>query len=390
MSVPTPLEQLLQLAVDKRNVTIGLPAPAGRADRRFPLTPEAAGMLVERGFSVRMQPSGAAAIHYTDARYVQYGVEITDRARVLHSDVVIYMAPVTLADARAIKRGAMLLTVFDSALADASALGMLMGKGVVTIALDRIKDEGGNHPFADILAEIAGRAAIALASSLLADADHGKGILLGGIAGIVPCEVTIMGSGIDAIAAARSAIGLGAIVRMFDNDVYRLRSAIHELGPGVAGSALHPHVLLNALRAADVVVATDVRPMHIITADVVAEMKRGVIIFDLNSSHGQVFPGLRQVEPGGGSVRDISMDGHRVCYVNPGDAVPRTVAMALSNTFLTMLGDIFTCDGLTNALMLNRGLQGAALTFMGRAVNPHVARLLDQRYTDINLLLQFS
>ena len=390
MSSPTPLEQLLQLAVDKRNITIGLPTPTESADRRFPLTPEAAGMLVERGFNVRMQPSGAAAIHYADVRYVQHGVEIADRGRVLHSDVVIYMAPFTPADARAIKRGAMVLTLFDSALADASVLAALMCKGVVTIALDRIKDESGNHPFADILAEIAGRAAIAIASSLLADAERGKGILLGGIAGIVPCEVSILGSGIDAIAAARSAIGLGAIVRMFDNDVYRLRSAIRELGPGVAGSALHPRVLLNALRTADVVVATDVKPMHMITADVVEEMKLGVITFDLNSSHGQVFPSLRRVDLGCASPSDNSMDGHRVCYVNPGNAVPRTVAMALSNTFLTMLGEIFTCDGLTNALMLNRGLQAAALTFMGRAVNPDVARLLGQRYTDINLLLQFS
>lgn len=389
-SAPTPLEQMLRIGINRRNITIGLPAPAAGEDRRFPLTPEAAGLLVERGFTVKMQQGAASAIHYPDLKYQQQGVEITDRAETLRTDMVIYLSPLGGADVRGLKRGSMLLTLFPAVASDPDVVRILLAKGIITIALDRICDDRGNTPFADILAEIAGRAAMASASALLADSVHGKGILLGGIAGIVPCEATILGSGIDACAAAQSAIGLGATVRMFDNDVYRLRSALRQLGPGVAGSAIHPHVLINALRSADVIVATDIRPLHIIPADIVAEMKAGVITFDLTSGPRRVFPSMPAIDLGNASAADNSMDGRRACYINPANAVPRTVAMALSNTLLTMVSEIFTCDGMTNALMLNRGLQMAALTFLGKPVNTAIGNLVGLRAVDINLILQFS
>lgn len=386
----TPLEQLLDIAVNRRNVTIGLPGYTGSESYGFPLTPEAAAMLVARGFVVKMETGGAAGIHYHDLKYQQNGVEITSRAEAFRCDIVIYLAPLSSADVRMMKRGAMLLTMFEGVTADLNALRLLLSHSIISIAIDLIEDNEGHHPFADILSEIAGRASMAIASSLLADSVHGKGILLGGIAGIVPCEVTIIGSGIDACAAAVSAMGLGASVRIFDNDIYRLRRAMRYLGSGVSGSAMHPRVLLNALRSADVVVATAITPKHQISADVVAEMKLGVITFDLDHAVNPTFPSLQPIELGNASPADNTMDGHRVCYINPGNAVPRTAAMALSNTFLTMLSDIFSYDGFTNALMLNTGLQRAALSFLGKPVNPAVARMLGTRHVDIKLILQFS
>lgn len=393
---PSPLERMLGIAIPRPLVTIGLPAPSSN-ERRFPLTPEATGMLVERGFAVKIEKGAAESIHYSDLRYSQHGAQICRRDEALRADIVICLSPLTTAEARMIKRGGMLMTLMRSIEESPDVIGVLLRDRVIAIAIDRIVDGMGHKPFADILAEISGRAAIATASSLLADAKHGKGILLGGVAGIIPCEVCIIGSGIDAIAAARSSLGLGAMVRMFDNDVYRLRAAMRELGPGVMASALHPRVLLNALRSADVVVATPVKPMHVLTADAVAEMKSGVVIFDLNEDCGNVFPSLRQIDLGKAESRNDGLSQaesigreHRVCYVSPGNAVPRTAAMALSNTFLTMLSEIFTCEGVTNALMLNKGLQCAVLTFLGRPVNDRIASIVGMRHVDINLLLQFS
>jgi len=385
-----PLEQRIKLTSNRKRITIGLPTPPTGSDRRFPFTPEAAGMLVERGFSVKIQQGGASSIHYTDLRYQQQGVEIVDRGEAFRCDIVIYLAPLSGIDARALRNGALLLTFLDSALAEASALAILLRNSVITIALDLIADNHGQLPFADILSEISGRAAMTLANSLLADSDHGKGILLGGVAGIVPCEVTIMGSGISACAAARSAMGLGAIVKMFDNDVYSLRAALRELGAGITGSSMHPRVLAGALRSADVVIATDARPAYEISADVVAEMKEGVIIFDLTSSDRPVFPSLSMVDIGNTPPIALSQLKGRRTYLYPAGAVPRTVAMALSNTFITMITEIFTCDGITNALMLNGGLQRAALTFLGKPTNSRVAARLGMRAIDINLILQFS
>lgn len=386
----TPMEQLLGISVVRRKVSIGLPAPVVAGDHRFPLTPEAAGMLVERGFNVKMETGAADAIHYDDLRYQRQGVEIVERNEALRCDIIVSLSALSALDARSVKRGALMLTLFDSFIENVDSMRLLLQAHIIAISLDLISDAVGQKPFADILSEISGRAAIALAASLLADSEQGKGILLGGIAGIVPCEVTIVGSGIDAVAAARSALGLGAMVRMFDNDVYRLRTALRELGPGVMGSALHPRVLLHALQAADVVIATSVAPALIIGAETAREMKTGVIVFDLTKQQKPVFPALLQIDLGQTGLGGIKLNGRKACYINACNAVPRTTAMALSNAFLTLMSEIFTCDGLTNALMLNPGLQTAALTFLGKPVNSIVAAMLGMRTVDIKLILQFS
>ena len=290
-----------------------------------------------------------------------------------------------------IKRGSLLLTFMHATEDDADVLRTLLKRHVIALALELLTDDAGRYPFADILREIDGRAAIAIASSLLADAIHGKGILLGGVAGVVPCEVMIIGADMAAIAAAQTAIGMGAIVKIFDNNVYRLRDAQRMLGPGATGSSLHPRVFESALRSADIVIATDAAGQAgIVDASLTGVMKRGVICFDLTGNPGSAFPSLQVIDLDLASPSDTSSGPTRLCYVNAGNAVPRTVAMALGNTFVTMLDDILVCDGVANALKINAGLRAAAFTFLGKCVNRRVARLLGIRAVDINLFLQFS
>lgn len=393
MSTPTPLEQLCDVLTDKRKISIGLPAASSAGERRFPLTPEGAAMLCERGFDVMMEAGAAEAIHFSDDSYRRGGVRIVGRAEAFACDIVIHLPAVTLADARHMRNGAVLMSLLHADHQTPEAVRCLLRRHIIAIALDLIADSAGHSPFADILSEVDGRAAMAMASSLLADPVHGKGILLGGVAGIVPCEVTIIGSDIAARAAARSAMGLGATVRMFDNDVYRLRDALHELGDSqVIGSALHPRVFAGALRSADVVIATPTRYPIEIGVDVVDEMKRGVIAFDLaHSAASCLFPSLKCVDLARACPSDCSPRAQvRTCYVNAGSAVPRTAAMALSTTLLTLFDDIIVCDGLSNALKFNKGLSRAAYTFLGKPVNPDIARILGARSLDISLFLQFS
>lgn len=391
MNSPTPLEQLIRSAVSARQMTIGLPASLGDSERRFPLTPEAAGILVERGFSIRMETGAALPIHYGDTAYAMRGVDIVSRAEALRSDIVIHLPAISEVDARRLKRGALLLGFAHIDRQAPRALAVLLQKSVTAMALDRVRDESGKLPFADILREIDGRAAIAIASALLADAVHGKGMLLGGVAGIVPCEVTIIGADIAAVAAARSVLGLGATVRIFDNDVYRLREATGCLGQGVIGSAIHPKVLASALRSADVVIGCSSRRSLQIGADIVGEMKRGVITFDLAHGEEPLFPSMPTVDLALASPCDNAVDGEtRVCYINAGNAVPRTAAMALSNTLLTLFDDMAGCDSAVNALKLIPGLRRAAYAFLGKPVSADVARIVGMRAVDINLLLQFS
>ena len=386
-----PLAQPDEVATAPRRLTLGLPVCDRPGERRFPLTPEGVEMLVERGLAVRIEHGAGSVINYPDNRYARHGAELVDRAEALRCDVVIHLAPLTPADAARMRRGAMLLTLLHPSMQDPATIAVLLKRSITAIALDLVEDRRGMPPFADILSEIDGRAAVALASSMLADPTAGKGILLGGVTGIVACETTIIGSGIAACAAARSAAGLGATVRMFDNDVYSLRRAIRELGQQVIGSALHPHVLHNALRSADMIVATPTEGHFSVGADLVEATKQGVVIIDITRRPGHTFPSLPVADMGAGrnAMPDVA-PATRMCLTNPGGAVGRTAAMALSNTLITMFDQMLPCEGVGNALRIIPGLRRAVYTYMGRVVNPIVARCAGGRSTDINIYLTLS
>lgn len=387
--IPTPQEQPQETCTARRGFTIGLPACDSPFERRFPLTPEGAAQLVERGFRVKLQVGAAACINYGDNSYMRAGVEVVTRDEALGCDIVIHLAPLSASDVRKMRRGAMLLTLLKPDNQDVLAIKELLRRHVISIAVDLIEDSRGCTPFADILAEIDGRASVAMASSLLADASRGKGILLGGVAGIIPCETLIIGSGIAACAAARSAAGLGSTVRMYDNDVYSLRRAQQELGQSVITSALHPHTLENALRSADVVIVTATSEPFAIDSGLVTVMKRGVLAFDLASDTGAAFPSMTAVDLTG-ALSTAGPAGGRVCYTHAGCAVARTAAMALSNTFLTLMSSIVSCEGVSNALKLLPGMQKATMTFFGKIVSPRIAAAVGMRSVDISIYLTLS
>lgn len=389
----TPLEQAATVATASRGFTIGVPACRHEGERRFPLTPEGASRLTERGFRVKIESGASAPIHYTDAQYLRAGCDVVSRSEALQCEIVLHLPPLEREDVRHLRRGCMLLSLLSPDLVSREYIKELMNRHTVAIALDLIEDEHGHRPFADILSEIDGRAAMAMAASLLADSVHGKGILLGGIAGINPCEVVILGSGIAAVSAARTASGMGAMVRMFDNDVYSLRHASRELGASLITSAMHPRVISGALHSADVIIATPMTDTSFaIDSDEAMQLKRGVLAFDLTDRHASPFRSMQPIDLArADSVRSSRRpEGWRVCYIHAGNAVPRTCAMALSNTLITMLTSVCTCDGVQNALKLLPGLRKAAYLFLGRLVNEEIASRTGLRALDINLFLTLS
>lgn len=390
---PETLEQPCSTLQDRRSWSIGLPTATKNGESRFPLTPEGVAMLVDKGMTVMMQKGASAPIHYSDAAYERAGAIVTDRSSALKCDMVISPGELDVMDVKQMRRGAMLLTLYHSVSESKSLVQALLERAIVCVAIDMVRDDDGHTPFADILHEIAGRASLAVASSLLTDPVHGKGILLSGIAGIVPCEVTILGSGIGACAAARAAMGLGVTVRMFDNDTYRLREAVRLLGQGVISSALHPHVLEGALRSADVVLATPMRTAYMVDAATAAMMKRRVMCFDLNPCPGVVFPSLPHINLASGNDQVLAASESQVCYTNVECRVPRTVAMALSNAFVTMMSAFSACgECLTASAMLRQmpGMRHGVLTFMGKPMHDVVAKLADTRCGDLGLFLALS
>lgn len=361
-----------------RRLSVGLPACNVMDERRFPLTPEAVALLTEGGVEVMMQQGAGAPIHYTDEAYTRAGARICDRDTALGCEVVVHLPPLSPRDTLKMRRGATLLTL--SGLDRRRLLGVkaLLERHVLTLALDMIR-RGADAPFADALAEAQGAGSIAIAAGALADSVRGKGILLGGVAGVPPCEVVVMGSGIAARAAARAAGGLGAVVRIFDNDIHSLRSATASLWPlQPAASSMQPHVLEGAFRTADVVVMTDRKALP--GSELLESTKKGVLLFDLVDS-----------------MTDDAGAGRRL-FTGVGSLVARTSAMALSNALVPLLlqmsRPVVEEDSrmavIGSPLQMLPSLQRAALTYMGRVVYPALAKRLGLRSVDISIYLSLS
>ena len=391
---PEQLEQLYTTLESRRLFTLGLPTFASRTGSPLTLlTPEGVSMLVSQGIRVIVEAGLGKDINYDDARYSRMGAEIGTRTEALMANVVLYDGTIDVDDAKIIKPHTLLLVLTRNRPQNVSAARILLEKQVTVLALDMVQDHRGRCPLADILEEVSGRAAISIASAFMANPRRGKGILLGGVAGVNPCEVVILGTGMAALAAARSAIGLGGMVRLFDSDPYCLRTAISELGPAVIGSSLHPTVLGHAFAAADVIIATRLRHRFAIDDSVYDTMKKGVLIFDLDDVNGfsETFRTLTCMD----TVRAIQqpeiVPSSSVCFTNPISCVPRTASMALTNDIVPIISRIYGGGhGLMNVLKTDAGLRNSVVFFRGRIVSREMAAKLNARYVDINLILSFS
>lgn len=389
---PDILEQPVIIKTGRQRFTLGVPRIDSESSRLAMLTPEGASMLVAQNIEVRVERGAGQVIHYPDERYGQAGAEICTRTRAFGADVVLYSGLPSPAEISLMRPGSILLTMLACLVPTPENISMLLTRRITVFALDCITDAKGNTPVKDIIGEVSGRAAIALAGAFLSDTIQGKGILLGGVAGINPCEVVILGTGMTALAAARGAIGAGSMVRMFDSDPYNLRKAQGELGPAVIGSAMHPRVLGHALAGADVVIATAMDRTFAIDGSVIDSMKKGVVIFDLADHNGisGVFPTLRCTDVSLAMRHGIAPSS-AVCLTNAACAVPRTSAMAMTNDIIPIVDRLFhNGAGLENTLKTDPGLRAGALFFRGHTVNRDIARRLKLRHVDINLLLSFS
>ncbi len=381
-------EQPVETAVRRRRFTVGFPASTEAGELRFPITPEGVEQLTRSGLGVFVEKEAGHPIHYSDARYAEAGAITGSRAEALSADIVVSLAQLSLADTQLLRKGSMLLTLNSRRKLTPEFVKSLLKHHVTCIELEKISLAGGKHPFADVLLEVDGRAAMALASATLLRNDLGKGILLGGVPGVISCEVMIVGSDIGARAAAAAAVAMGAQVKMFDNDVYGLRQAVASVGAAVATSVVQPHVLENALRSADVIIASPAVGFDEFTSRQMSLAKKGVVLVDIGPVCKTMFPTEEQIFIGSGLP--TIKPGCRACFRAVGNAAPRTAAMALTNTLVESLGRLGQLDGALSLLPADEGLRPAVCTFMGKAINADYARVAGVRPIDLNLLLSCS
>lgn len=389
---PVEREQPYLTAEGRRRFTLGLPKGSESCRSLTLLTPEGVSILTSQGIVVVMESGIGNSIQYADVRYMRAGARLGTRADALGCDVVLTSERLSAEDGEYLQRHSVVLSLIPKSRHPRETIYRMLERGVTLISLDRIHDSRGYYPISDIIGEVNGRAAITSAVTMLSHPRFGKGLLLGGVAGVNPCEVVIIGTGMSALAAARSVIGLGGIVRLFDNDPYSLRRAGNELGPAVIGSSMHPSVLGHALASADVVVATATASRFGIDDSVLDTMKKGVIIFDLDDhdSISGTFPSLRCMDVD--KALSINLrPGNNVCLINPIYVVRRTAAMALTNDIVRITDRLFgSGHGLINVLKTDVGLRNAVEIFRGQITDRDTASAVSRRWVDINLLLSFS
>ncbi len=377
----------------KASAVIGVPKENRDIDRRVPLTPESVALLVSLGYRVLVQAGTGLSINYSDTYYAESGAEIVETAKeVFQADIVLKILPPTIEEVEMMHKGASLFSFLYLHRLSKPLLELMLKKRINAAAYELMHDDTGVSPFVTSVSEIEGSTSINLAAELLSNIHGGKGILLGGIPGISPTEVVIIGAGVAGTMAARSAMAMGASVKVFDNDITKLRNIRHELGDPLFTSTLQPNVLRNVFRSADVVIGAMqyINKIHFyrISSDLILEMKKGAIIIDLRMAQGGCFETTMEAcLPDHPSI----FEKHGVlhyCEMSLSSRVARTASIAMSNIFYTLFTVMADSGGVDNFALFDRGFAAGYYTYSGKMVNGYVANNFNLPVSDIGLYLR--
>jgi alanine dehydrogenase len=384
-----PKEEQLETAVQNRRITIGIAADDQEYEKRVALTPEAVNLLVENQNEVIVQKGAGLAAHYTDKDYSEMGAIIADSpAMVYNADAVIKVSPFTEKDTEYLKGNQTILSCLNVFQITDETLRNLIRKKVTAIAFDWIRDYNGEMPVVETMSEISGITSLLIASEYLSNINGGKGVMLGGIAGVTPTEVVILGANTAGESAARAALGLGATVKIFDSSLPKLRMFQNKMGQRLQTSVFHPQVLKKALRSADVLIGAmeleDLHPMYHVTEEMVRGMKEGAIVIDLSST--------------GGCIETTECRAHRdPVYTKAGivhfsgwnlpSRVARTASIALSNIFTPLLQSMADSGGMNQLLKYDQGIRKGAYLYNGILTNATLGLKFGIISKDLDLLI---
>ena len=385
-----PKEEQLETAVRQRKITIGIPCDKKNDEKRVALTPEAVNILVESGNEVIVQKGAGAGANYSDKDYAENGALITESpARVFSADAVIKVAPFTLQEAEFLKGNQIVLSFLNVLLLSEETLGRLIRKKATAIALEKIRDTNGVMPVMESMSEISGVTSVLIASDYLSNHHGGKGVLLGGITGVTPTEVVIIGANTAGEYAARAALGLGSQVKVFDKSLHKLRRFQNLIGQRLQTSVFHPQVLRKAIKSADVLIGAieleDLRPLYYITEDMVRSMKKGAVVIDLSIDRGGC---IETTECR--ALRDPVYEKHGVIHFsawNLPSRVARTASIALSNIFNPLLQNIAESGGIIQLIKNDRGIRNGVYLFNGILTNETLGQKFGAISKDLDLLI---
>jgi len=387
-----PQEEMLEVQCGDRSLYIGIPKETALQEKRVALVPNSVGLLVANGHRVVVEKGAGNAANFTDKDYSEVGAEIVYRTEdVYKANIIIKVAPPTLDEIEYLDplQKQILFSALQLSSQPKDCMKKLMQKKVTGIAYDFIKDREGVYPIVRSMSEIAGNTSILIAAEYLSNANNGHGIMMGGIPGVKPTEVVILGAGGVGEFAARAALGLGASVKLFDNESHRIRRVLNNLGQRIYTSIIQPKLLRKALMNADVVIGA-LRPKNgrtpcVVTEEMVAEMKYGSVIIDVSIDTGGCFETSR-VTSHENPVFELHGITH-YCVPNIASRVSRTASYALSNVFTPMLLDMGQDGGLEKMMHNHAGIRHGVYMYKGILTSKTLGETFDLPYKNIDLLM---
>lgn len=371
-------------------MNIGIPKEIAFQENRIALTPDAVSVLVSNGHRVVVEHNAGEASHFPDKDYNEAGAKIVyDRAEIFKASILVKSAPVVAEDIPLLQLNQIIISPIHLSIMKAELLQKMMDKRISAISFENLKDDSGAYPIVHSMSEIAGSSVMLIAAQYLSSANHGKGVLLGGISGIAPTKVIIIGAGIVGEYAARAALALGASVKVFDNNVYRLKRLQNNIGQRLWTSVIEPRMLSKQLKTCEVAVGalgseTGRTPM-VVTEEMVSNMRAGSVIIDVSIDRGGCF-----------ETSEITSQEHPVflkygvihyCVPNIPSGFARTASQAISNVLMPLLLEAGDAGGFENLVWHNIHLRSGIYLFKGALTNFYLSERFDLKYTDLNLLI---
>lgn len=385
-----PQEEMLAIGRKKGRLMIGIPKETTYQENRVALNPEAVQLLVSNGHQIVVETGAGKNASYEDVDYSEAGADIAyDKEEVFKSNIILKVAPPSADELEMMPGNQTLISALQLTLHPKETLTTLMNKKITAIAWDYIQDEHGIYTVVRAMGEIAGNTSVLIASELLSNYQSGKGIMMGGVAGVRPTEVVILGAGTVGEYAARASLGLGASVKVFDNSISKLRRLQNDIGMRVYTSVIQPKLLEKAIMRADVVIgavrAGLGRTPCIVTEQMIEGMKAGSVVVDVSIDQGGCFETSKLTNHDAPTFE--THDVIHYCVPNIASRVSRTASIALSNIFSPLLLEMGEMGGCKDMIKKNPGFRSGVYVYQGKLTSEILGKVFDLPYKNIELLL---
>lgn len=384
------LEETLDVKPKGAELFIGIPKENSFSENRIALTPEAVGVMVANGHRVILETKAGEGASYSDRDYTETGAEITfDKKKVYEADILVKSAPVSEEECELLKPGQYIISPIHLAVMKKNILEKMMEKRITALSFENLKDDSGHNPIVRSMSEIAGSAVMLIAGQYLSNANEGKGVLVGGISGIPPTKVIIIGAGIVGEYAARTALAMGASVKIFDNSIYRLKRLQNNIGGRMWTSVIEPKILAKQLKTCDVAVgalsSTGGRTPIVVTDAMVSNMRPGTVIVDVSIDRGGCFETSEVTTHDKPTFRKY--DVIHYCVPNIPSGFARTASQAISNVLMPLMLETADEGGIDNIVWHKINIRTGIYLFKGSLTNFYLSERFDLKFTDLNLLI---